>query len=144
MLAGGIALLALTFALAMYSVPSGIPEIPSFPFFSFPFPLLSLLLVLSVTLMAWGWIFHPIGSLGQLMVGAGVLVVAGVLLKVFSFVTAIPLVLGSMTIYVEPYGAHTTLVLLVGPLLALFGLVFHFAERREWLKRGGEKAFRSP
>lgn len=139
MLIGGIALLAFAFALALYSTPSGVPGIPSFPFFSLPFPLLSLLLALSTAFIAWGWIFHPNGSFMQLMIASSIVIAIGLILKVVSFVTAIPLAIGSVTILVEPYGAQTTMVLVSGPLLALFGVMYYIFERFEKRKHTRQK-----
>lgn len=132
LLVAGIALLAIAFTLALYSVPTGVPGIPSFPFFSLPFPLLSALLVLSVILIGSGWISHPNGSFGQLLIGSATFAVAGVVLRAISFVAAVPLDLGGgVIIHVEPYGAHATMVVSVGPLLAIFGTLFWAADRRE-------------
>ncbi len=134
-LAAGIALLASAFALSLYSVPSEVPGLPSFPFFSLPFPLISLLIALGSALTAMGWIFHPRGTLTQLMSVSAVFVAGGVIWALINFVTAMPFDLGGLTVYVEPYGAHASLVLIVGPLLAIFGLVFwaldRFEKRRE-------------
>lgn len=126
---GGMALLALAFTLALYSVPSDIPGIPSFPFFSLSFPLLSLLLVLSVALIAWGWIFHPSGSLTPLLVTAGLVTAGGGILKAISFISVVPIEIGGLTLFVEPYGPHATMALVLGPLLAFFGVMYHFLKR---------------
>ena len=135
MLGAGIALLTSAFALSLYSVPSEVPGLPSFPFFSLPFPLMPMLIALGSALAAMGWIFHPRGTLGQLMAGSAAFVAGGVIWALINFVTAIPFDLGGITVYVEPYGAHASLVLVVGPLLAIFGLIFwalnHFEKRGE-------------
>ena len=134
-LGAGIAFLAAAFTFSLYSVPSEVPGLPSFPFFSLPFPLISLLIALGSAFIAMGWIFHPRGTLGQVIAGSAVFVAGGVIWALINFVTAIPVDLGDITIYVEPYGAHASLVLAVGPLLAIFGLVFwalnHFEKRRD-------------
>lgn len=131
----GAVLLASAFALALYSVPSEVPQIPEFPLFSLPFPLISVLLVLSTVLLAWGWIFHPRGSLTGLLIASASLLAAGVVLTVISYLVVIPLVIGDQTVYVFPYSTQAMLVLVVGPLTAIYGLVFSWAERREWAKR---------
>lgn len=134
----GIALLALAFTLALYPTPSAISGIPSFPFFSLSFPLLSLLLVLSIALIAWGWIFHPFGSLTHLLVAASLVTAIGVILKAVSFTSTIPIEVQGMTIFVEPYGPHTTMALVSGPLLALFGVMYYLLRRSDRRKRTPE------
>ena len=130
-LAAGIGLLALAFALALYSVPSVVPGLPTFPFFSLPFPLLSLLIVLGTGFIAMGWISHSRGSFSHILVGSVTVMAGGLIWALISFISAIPFNLGGMTIYVEPYGAHATLVLAAGFLLGLFGSIFWALDRLE-------------
>ena len=131
MLVIGIVLLSIAFTLSLFPLPSEIPGVPAYPFFSLPVPLLSGLVVTSAVLLAAGWTSHPRGSLGQLLVGATALFLAGVIIRVLSFLTAVPVDFDGGTIFVELYGAHATLVLSVGIFLALFGILFWAAERQE-------------
>ncbi len=131
MMVAGVVLLAFTFTLALYSIPSDVPRIPLYPFISLPFPLLSGLVVISAILLVAGWIYHPKGSFGQILIGAVSFVAAGAIIRAISFVTAVPVDLEGVTIHVELYAAHATMVLSLGILLALFGLLFWAAERRE-------------
>ncbi len=131
MLVIGIVLLSIAFTLSLFPLPSEIPGIPAYPFFSLPFPLLSGLVVTSTILIAAGWTAHPRGSLGQLLVGAVTFFFAGVIIRVLSFFTAVPVDFEGSTIFVELYGAHATMALSVGVFLALFGILFWAAERQE-------------
>ncbi len=130
-LVAGTAILALDFTLALYSVPSVVSGLPTFPFFSLPFPLLSLLIVLGTGLIAMGWVFHSRGSFSHILVGSATVTAGGLIWAVISFISAIPFNLGGMTIFIEPYGAHATLVLAVGLLLGLFGSIFWGLDRLE-------------
>ncbi len=131
MLVIGIVLVSIAFTLSLFPLPSKIAGIPAYPFFSLPFPLLSGLVVTSAILLAAGWISHPRGSLRQVLFGAMAMFLVGVVIRVISFLTAVPVDFEGTTIFVELYAAHATMTLSVGIFLALFGILFWVAERRE-------------
>lgn len=135
MLYVGLALLAGAIGLAFYGIPSEIPGLPDFPFVELSFPLVPFLWILSVILITSGWIFHPRGSVSALMIASGGVFAASIFIKVYSILTAVPIVIGGATIFVQPYGSQTTFLLTLGPLLAVFGFISWLAKRREWTRR---------
>lgn len=135
MAVAGIVLLVFAFSLALYSAPSETPPLPSFPFLSPPLnSVFALLVGLSLILLPVGWVVYSDGSLVPLFLASAVVFASGILLKGLSILYAVPMPVGGDTLYVEPYGAHVNLVIVVGPLLGFFTGFFH-AFRRFDLRR---------
>lgn len=135
MAVAGIVLLVLAFSLALYSVPSQTPPLPSFPFLSTPLnSVFALLVGLSLILLPVGWIVYSDSSLMPPLLASAVIFASGILLKGLSILYAVPMPAGGETLLVEPYGAHANLVIVVGPLLGFFTVIFH-ALRRFDLRR---------
>lgn len=126
----GTVLLVVSFLLSLYSVPdSADPRLPSFPVLELKFPLIPLLLILSVVLMSAGWNGWR-EQLLPLLVLALVLFILGAVLVSLSFAKSIPVTVGSTTLYIQPYAAQAIEVTIAGGLLAFFGFLFKWTNRR--------------